>query len=95
MKKLASYSGSLGLGFLLAGLLLWAMQRAQEIYWASFLILGLVFITVYVASRWSELAPALGSRTTREGANSALLIAIVIIIVGRINPNPDACGSAP
>jgi ABC-type uncharacterized transport system involved in gliding motility auxiliary subunit len=85
MKKLISYVGSLGLGFLLAGILLWAMQRAQEIYWASFLIVGLVFVTVNIASRWSELAPALGSRSTREGANSALLIVIVIIIVGLIN----------
>ena len=85
MKKFATYLGSLGLGFLLAGILLWAMQRAQEIYWASFLIAGLVLCAVYIASRWSELAPALGSRSTREGANSALLIVIVIAIVVLIN----------
>jgi ABC-type uncharacterized transport system involved in gliding motility auxiliary subunit len=85
MKTLASYFGSLGLGFLLAGFLLWVMQRASELYWASFLILGLVSCTVYIASRWSELAPALGSRSTKEGANSALLIVIVVGIVGVIN----------
>ena len=85
MKKLSSYGGSLGLGFLLAGFLLWAMQRTQEIYWASFFIVGLVFVTVYIASRWSELAPALGSRSTREGVNSALLTVIVIAIIGLIN----------
>ncbi|GMR23070.1 MAG: Gldg family protein [Acidobacteriota bacterium] len=85
MKKLSSYGGSLGIGFLLAGFLLWAMQRAQEIYWASFLIVGLVLTAVYIASRWSELAPALGSRSTREGANSALLIVIVVAIIGLIN----------
>lgn len=85
MKKLASYFGSLGLGFLLAGILLWAVQRAHEIYWASFLIVGLVLCAVYLASRWNELAPALRSRSTKEGANSALLIVIVVAIVGLIN----------
>jgi len=85
MNKLASYLGSLGVGFLLAGTLLWAMQRAGEIYWASFLIVGLVLCTVYVATRWSKIAPALGSRSTKEGANSAVLIVIVVAIVGIIN----------
>lgn len=85
MKKLASYFGSLGVGFLLAGILLWAMQRAGEIYWASFLIIGLALCTVYVASRWAAIAPALGSRSTKEGANSAILIVIVVAIVGLIN----------
>ena len=85
MKKLSSYLGSLGLGFLLAGILLWAMQRAQEIYWASFLIAGLTLCAVTIASRWSELATALGTRAAKEGANSALLIVIVVAIIGLIN----------
>ena len=85
MNKLTPYLGSLGLGFLIAGFLLWAMQRAQGIYWASFLIAGLVLIAVYVASKWSDLAPALGSRATKEGANAAVLILIVVAITGIIN----------
>lgn len=85
MNNLASYFGSLGIGFLIAGALLWALQRASEIYWASFLIVGLALCTTYIATRWKQLAPALGSRSAKEGANSAVLIGIVVGIVGLSN----------
>lgn len=85
MRGRASYLGALGLGFLLAGVVLWALQRASELVWAGFLVVGLVLCAIYVASRWEELAPILGSRSTKEGANSAILIVIIIGIVVLIN----------
>ena len=85
MKKLTPYVGALALGFLLAGVLLLAMQRQSESYWASFLIPGLVCSAFYTAGRFSELAGLLGRRSTKRGANALLLIAIVAGIVVLVN----------
>ena len=85
MKRFASYTGSLGAGFLLAGALLGAMQRARDVYWASFLIIGLVLIGIYVAARWENVSRAVGTRTAKEGANAVVLTVIVLGIVGILN----------
>lgn len=85
MKKLTPYVGALGLGFLVAGVLLFAMQRQSEYYWAGFLITGLASSAFYIAGRFSELVGAFGRRSTKRGANAVLLIAIVAAIVVLVN----------
>ena len=92
MQKLTPYLGTLGLGFLIAGVLLLALQRQNETYWASFLIAGLVCSAFYTASRFSELASLFGRRSAKRGANAVLLIVIVagIVVLANIIANQQA-----
>jgi ABC-type uncharacterized transport system involved in gliding motility auxiliary subunit len=85
LSKLTPYLGSLGLGFLAAGTLLRVAQPARERYWASFLIVGLVLVLVYLVQRWSSLSSFFSRRSTREGANAALLVLMVVLILVAIN----------
>ena len=85
VKTLTPYLGALGLGFLVAGVLLLAMQRQNETYWTSFLIAGLVCSAFYTAGRFSELAGLFSRRSAKRGANAALLIVIVAGIVVLVN----------
>ena len=89
MKKLVPYVGALGLGFLVAGTLLLVMQRANAQSWGAFLTTGLVASAIYVASRWSEITARFSQRGAKEGANTAVVILIVLGIVVLINVIAD------
>jgi ABC-type uncharacterized transport system involved in gliding motility auxiliary subunit len=82
VKKLASYFGAAGLGFLAAGVLLRLLQPGRDRVWASFLIAGLALFVLYLVNRWQEVLRLLGRRSAREGANSlALSLAVAGILV--------------
>ncbi len=85
VKKLTPYVGALGLGFLVAGVLLLAMERQSETYWAGFLIAGLACSAFTIASRFSELRGLFGRRSAKRGANAVMLIVIVAGIVVLVN----------
>ncbi len=85
MKRLSPYFGSAGLGFLVAGALLSVMQPARDRVWASFLIIGLVLLLVYLVSHWEEASRFAGRRSAKEGANAAILVLAVIGILVGIN----------
>ncbi|HSF17819.1 MAG TPA: GldG family protein [Vicinamibacteria bacterium] len=85
MKRVAVYAGALGAGALLAGVFLFVTQRPREMYWATCLSTGLLGIAFYVVSHWREISTFWGRRAAREGANSGLLVAIVIGILAAVN----------
>ncbi len=85
MRKLVPYLGSLGLGFLAAGTFLWATQPRREGYWASFLVTGLMLVLVYIVQEWDSLSSFFSRRGARAGANTTLLVLIVVGILVAVN----------
>ena len=92
VKNLTPYVGALGLGFLVAGVLLLALQRQSEIYWGGFLVAGLLCSPFYTAGRFSELTSMFERRSAKRGANAVLLIVIVagIVVLANIIANQQA-----
>ena len=89
MKKFVPYVGALGLGFLLAGGLLWVMQRASQRYWGAFLVIGLVLTALYAAGSWNEIGAIVRKRSAKEGANAFVLALIVVGILVLVNVLAD------
>lgn len=85
MKRAIPYIGSLGLGALVVGFLLWLFQPERDRIWASLLIAGLILIVFYLGSQWREVMTLLGRRGARYGANVFVLTLIVVVILGLVN----------
>jgi ABC-type uncharacterized transport system involved in gliding motility auxiliary subunit len=85
VKKLSAYFGASGLGFLLAGALLRFMEPGRERVAAGFVVAGLVLFAIYLVNHWSEVSAFAGRRSAREGANSLVLMLIVLGIVATVN----------
>ncbi|MGH9461486.1 MAG: GldG family protein [Vicinamibacteria bacterium] len=85
MNRVMSYLGPLGLGALLAGVLLWMLAPDQENFWTASLLVGLLLSVVYLGTRWRELANLGRQRGARYGANLSLLIVLVAGIIIGIN----------
>ena len=85
MNRVMSYLGPLGLGALLAGVLLRMLAPDQENFWTASLLLGLSLSIIYLGTRWKELANLTRQRGARYGANLGILIALVAGIIIAIN----------
>ncbi|MFQ5789565.1 MAG: GldG family protein [Acidobacteriota bacterium] len=85
MKRAIPYVGSIGLGALVAGLLLRLFEPDRDRIWASLLIAGLVLTVSYLGSHWRQVMSMLGRRGARYGANLALLTVLVAGILAAIN----------
>ncbi len=85
MNRIIPYLGPIGLGALVAGILLRLFQPDSDRLWASFLVFGLLLTVFYLATRWREVMSVLSRRQARYGANLALLIALVFGILVAIN----------
>jgi ABC-type uncharacterized transport system involved in gliding motility auxiliary subunit len=85
MNRIVPYIGPMGLGALVAGVLLRLFSPQRDQVWASFLIAGLLLTIFYVGTRWRELMDLAGRRGARYGANLAILVALVAGIVVAVN----------
>ena len=85
MNRIIPYLGPIGLGALVAGILLRLFQPDSDRLWASFLVFGLLLTVFYLATRWHQVKSVLSRRQARYGANLALLIALVFGILVAIN----------
>jgi len=85
VSRLTPYMGALGLGFLVAAGLLWAMQPTSERYWMSFLAAGVGFTVVSIVSRWKDLGSFLRKRSAQAGAHAFTLSLIFVGIIVLVN----------
>jgi ABC-type uncharacterized transport system involved in gliding motility auxiliary subunit len=85
MNRVMTYLGPLGLGALLAGVLLRMLAPDQENFWTASLLVGLSLTIVYLGTKWKELANLTRQRGARYGANLGILIALVAGIIIAIN----------
>lgn len=85
MKNLTAYLGASGLGFLAAGAFLRFTQPGRDRLWASFLVVGLGLLLVYLVDRRSTIVTFARGRSAREGANAVVFAAAVAGILGYAN----------
>ena len=62
MNRIIPYLGPIGLGALVAGILLRLFQPHRDRLWASFLVAGLLLTVFYLATRWHEVMSVLSRR---------------------------------
>lgn len=85
MKRVADYAGAIGLGLLVAGLVLRVGQPERDRYWAACWIAGLALVAVAVVRSWPRLVTLWGRRSAQRGLNAAVLSLVVVGIAVAIN----------
>ncbi len=85
MNRFKDYCGPIGLGTLTAGVLIRLFAPHRDRVWSAFLIIGLVLTLSYVATHWREMMNLAGRREARYGANLAILVVLVAVILVVVN----------
>jgi ABC-type uncharacterized transport system involved in gliding motility auxiliary subunit len=85
VKNAASYLGAGGAGLLAAGVLLRFLEPGRERLAMSLVVAGLAFLGVFLALHRDAISILAARRSTKEGANAALLVLLVAGIVVAVN----------
>ncbi|HQG46426.1 MAG TPA: GldG family protein, partial [bacterium] len=78
MKKIAVYSGWLGLLILLAGLIIYSLTSLMNWMVYAPLILGAILLVASAVLQFEELKKGLTSRSAKYSSNAALMIAVIL-----------------
>ncbi len=85
MKSLVSSAGYLGCILVLVSGYLYASEATTQRTTLIFLLAGLALVATWLVFEWETVWRLLGRRTTRYGANTAIMVLLVIGILAFVN----------
>lgn len=85
MRRAIDFLAPLGLVVIIASLAWQRIGRTLPGKPEAYLIAGAVLILAHLLLRWDEVARLVGPRQMKYGANTAVLVAVIVAILGAVN----------
>ena len=85
MRRAIDFLAPLGLVIIIGSLAWQRIGRTLPGKPEAYLIAGAALILAHLLLRWEEVARLVGPRQMKHGANTAVLVAVVVVILGAVN----------